>query len=418
MRCEAAVALGGAYWSRGDVVASQRAFSQARSTALKSGTSVMAVPSSCYVAEQQTKRGQLQAAADTYREALGWATTPNGRRLPVAGFPLIKLGDLAREWNDLDAACRDLQQGVALCRQLGQADVLAEGLVMWARLCLAQGDADGARTALKEVEQITRQISIDPWIATWADECRVRMWLSSGELEAALDWVDERGLTPDGAFNYQHDLPHILLARVLLAADATSQPRHSLDEILDLLDRLAEATAQAGWIHEQIQVLTLRALALQRRDAKSPQHRTGMALALDALSLALNLGEPSGYLRAFLDHGAPMLPLLREAAAQGVQLAYVERLLAAAAEIAPACPAELEPRAETTALQPLLEPLSAREIEVLTLIAQGLSNREVGERLYISPGTVKAHTSNIFGKLGVRRRTQAVARARALDILK
>jgi LuxR family maltose regulon positive regulatory protein len=412
MRCEAAVALGGAYWSRGDVVASQRAFAQARATALKSGYPVMAVPSNCYVAEQQTKRGQLHTALATYQEALGWATVANGRLLPVAGFPLIKLGDLAREWNDLDAACRDLRQGVELCRQLGQADILVEGLVMWARLCLAQGDTEGAQTALGEVEQVTRRVSIDPWIATWADECRVRLWLSTGNLEAALDWVDRSGLTLDDEFSYQRDLPHIHLARVLIAAfqaNRGNRARHSLDDVLSLLDRLAEAAQAAGWIHEQIQVLALQALARQ----KSGQ----LALALDALSHALDLAAPGGYLRTFLDYGQPMVRLLHQAASKGIQTGYVDTLLAASALTVPTCAPEPDRQAGTSAAQPLIEPLSGREIEVLTLIAEGLTNREVAERLYISPGTVKAHTSNIFGKLGVRSRTQAVARARALAIL-
>jgi LuxR family maltose regulon positive regulatory protein len=422
MRCEAAVALGGAFWSLGEVVASQRAFAQARATALRSGTPVMAVPSNCYIAEQQTKRGKPQEAWATYREALAWATTSNGRRLPVAGFPLIKLGDLNRERNDLDAACRDLRQGVELCRQLGQADVLAEGQVMWARLCLAQGDTKGAQAALNEVELITGQVSVDPWIATWAQECRVRLWLSTGNLEAALDWIDESGLALDGAFSYQHDLPHIHLARVLIAAHQAGsgvQTDHSLDEVLSLLDRLEKAAERAGWVHEQIQILILQALAHQALAAPRDAAPRGasMALALTALSRALELAAPGGYLRAFLDHGPPLTRLLHRAAAQEIQPGYVSKLLAAAVLTIPECAPEPAHLPEAQASQPLIEPLSGREIEVLTLIAQGLTNREVGERLYISQGTVKAHTSNIFGKLGVRSRTQAVARARALAIL-
>jgi len=412
MRCEAAVALGGAFWSRGDVVAAQRAFAQARTTALKSGTPVMAVSSSCYVAEQQTKRGKLQEAWATYHEALDWATTANGRRLPIAGFPLIKLGDLARERNDLNAACRDLREGVELCRQMGQADVLAEGLVMWARLCLALEDTEGAQDALQEVERITRQVSIDPWIATWADECHVQLWLSTGNLAAALNWARESGLTVDGAFSYQHDLPHIHLARVLIAGHQAGQASplgHSLDQVLSLLDRLKEAVEQAGWVHEQIQILALRALALQ---TWAERHNGPAAPALQALSRALDLAAPGGYLRTFLDHGPPMARLLNQAAAQGIHPGYVSKLLAAESTIS-ACPTE----PGIPAPQPLPEPLSEREIEVLTLIAEGLTNREVAERLYISQGTVKAHTSNIFGKLGVRSRTQAVAHARELQIL-
>jgi LuxR family maltose regulon positive regulatory protein len=414
MRCEAAVALGGAYWSQGEVLRSQHAFSQARATALQSGHPAMAVPSSCYVAEQQTKRGQLHAAEATYQQALSWATLANGRLLPVAGFPLIKLGDLAREWNDLARAGDELQRGMELCRQLGQADVLVEGLVMWARLCLAQGDRAETQKALGEADQITSQASIDPWIATWADECRVRLWLSTGNLQAALTWVKERGLASADAFSYQHDLSHILLARVRIAA---AQAGHkaggqtgagpalgcSLHDLLDLLARLEQAVHTAGWVHEQIQVLCLQALTEQLRGHEKQ--------ALSALARALELAAPGGYVRTFVDHGTQMARLLRQAAAQGVQRSYAETLIAAGNFAKPG------DRSETPEPQPLIEPLSEREIEVLALIAQGLTNRNVAERLYISLGTVKAHTSNIYAKLGVRSRTQAVARARALAIL-
>jgi LuxR family maltose regulon positive regulatory protein len=129
------------------------------------------------------------------------------------------------------------------------------------------------------------------------------------------------------------------------------------------------------------------------------------------------LAAPGGYLRTLVDHGPQMVRLLHRAASLGLQPVYVGKLLAAAERIVPACLPEPELEPESPASQPLLEPLSEREIEVLQLIAEGLTNRQVGERLYISPGTVKAHTSNIFGKLGVRSRTQAVARARDLSIL-
>jgi LuxR family maltose regulon positive regulatory protein len=428
MRCEAAVALGGAYWSQGDVMASQRAFSQARATALASGYPLMAVPSSCYVAEQQTKRGQLTAAQATYREALDWATAANGHPLPVAGFPLIKLGDLAREWNDLEAACRDLRQGIELCRQLGQADVLAEGLVMWARLCLAQGEAEGAQAALQEIAQIRRKVSIDPWIATWADECRVQLWLSKDNLGTALDWTAECGLTVESAFSYQHDLPHIVLARVLLAALQQSGGKSvrrnggqspCLDGLLHLLARLDVATREAGWVHERIQVLIMRSLALEQGGQT--------ALALEALTQALALAEPGGYLRTFADCGIPMARLLRQLNSRGIQSDYVDKLLQAFEPTASECEPlpgtwmsvpPLETTTEAAAqTQTLIEPLSEREREVLALIAQGLTNREVGERLYISQGTVKAHTSNIYGKLGVRNRTKAVIRAQELGLL-
>ena len=133
-----------------------------------------------------------------------------------------------------------------------------------------------------------------------------------------------------------------------------------------------------------------------------------------ALERALELGEPGGYVRTFVDEGVPMARLLHRAAAQGIKADYAGKLLGAFEfQVADKDAVSADSKPETR----LVEPLSEREIEVLSLIAEGLSNRDIGERLYISQGTVKAHTSNIYGKLGVRSRTQAVACAQGLGIL-
>jgi LuxR family maltose regulon positive regulatory protein len=411
MRCEAAVALGGAFWSQGDVVASQRAFTQAKTTALRSGYPPMAVPSSCYVGEQQFKRGQLQGALATYREALEWATGPSGRLMSVASFPLIKLGDLYREWNDLEAANRDLARGVELCQQLGQADILGEAYVARARLQRAQGDVQGVRDSLQKAEQIAQRVKIDPWIGTWIDECRLWLWLSTGNLVAALAWVQERKLSLDSALSYQHDLHHILLARVLIAQGSADPTGHGMEDALVLLARLLEAAEKAGWVNEQIQIQILRSLALKTSgDAEG---------ALVALGHALTLAEPAGYVRTFVEEGVPMARLLHQAAAQGIMPDYAGRLLAAF-EFQVANGDAVRAQVESESPEPgseLIEPLSERETEVLALIAEGLTNREIGQQLCISLGTVKAHTSNVYGKLGVRSRTEAVARSRVLGIL-
>jgi LuxR family maltose regulon positive regulatory protein len=403
MRCEAAVALGGAYWARGDVAAAQTAFSQARSTALHSGYPPLAVPSACYVAMQQAKQGQLRAAYGTYREALDWAIGASGRPLPVAGFPLIKLADLSREWNDLQAAGRDLERGLELCIQLGHADVWAEAYVMLARLQLALGDQKRVQDALAQADGIAAR-GIDPWIETYADTCRVQLWLSSGNLAAAIRWAEGSGLQVDGPLDYQRDLHHTNLARVLLARGIAYGRESDLAAALQLLERISAAAERAGWVSTQIEVSLLRALALDARGAR--------AAALSALERALALAQPGGWVRIFLDEGQRLVPLLRQAAERSGAASFAARLLATAGgqPTASEQPSSLRPTA-------LVEPLSDRELEVLRLIAQGLSNREVAERLYIAQGTVKAHASSIYGKLGVNSRTQAVARATALGLL-
>jgi LuxR family maltose regulon positive regulatory protein len=412
MRCEAAVALGGAYWGLGNVVASARAFAQARATALKSGYRPLAVPASCYLSDQQVKQGQLHEASATCREALEWAIGPSGRALPVAGFPLVKLGGLAREWNDLATAGRDLGKGIDLCLQLGQADVQAEGYVALARLKLAQHDLDGALDNLQKADEIAQNVQIDPWITCWADECRLQLWLSTGNLAAAAQWAQASGLGVDGDLSYQYDLHHINLARALIAQGAADGRDVALDQALGLLARLLAAAEEAGWVHQQIKVLVLQAVALEARG-------DGVG-ALDALDRALALAEPGGYVRVFVDEGTPMAHLLSQVAEQDTapHRPYVDRLLAAFEMPLQEVPAQTAPPSTVDGPPSILiEPLSERERQVLQLIADGMANREIAETLFISLGTVKAHTSNIYGKLGVRSRTQAVAKARELGIL-
>jgi LuxR family maltose regulon positive regulatory protein len=159
--------------------------------------------------------------------------------------------------------------------------------------------------------------------------------------------------------------------------------------------------------------LVLEALALSRIPAEDEAvGRAGDALA--TLGRALALSEPEGYARTYLDEGAPMARLLYQAAERGVAVDYAGRLLAAFA--AEKLPHEVtgEPAASPS---PPVEPLSERELEVLRLIAEGLANREIAERLYISLSTVKSHAASIYGKLDVHKRTEAVARAHMWGIL-
>jgi LuxR family maltose regulon positive regulatory protein len=179
----------------------------------------------------------------------------------------------------------------------------------------------------------------------------------------------------------------------------------ALPEIFAELDRLAESAGPGFSIARQIECLILKALAL----TVSGQQ----ALALDTLAQAFELAQPEGYVRIFVDEGAVMRSLLREAQLRGVASDYVAKLLAAF-ESLPARPASMPERRQTDLDY---EPLSERELEVLRLMAEGASNREIAETLFISIGTVKKHSSNIFFKLDARSRTQAIVNARKHRIL-
>jgi LuxR family maltose regulon positive regulatory protein len=160
-----------------------------------------------------------------------------------------------------------------------------------------------------------------------------------------------------------------------------------------------------GWADERLNVLLLQALALQ---AQGDQDQ-----AVQVLCAALALAEPGGFIRLFVDEGRPMAHLLAAAAAQGRMPDYLGMLRAVfdAEAQQHKSPSSLSPA------RPLIEPLSPRELEVLRLIARGLSNQEISERLVVAVSTVKGHNLKIFGKLQVERRTEAVARARELGLL-
>lgn len=196
------------------------------------------------------------------------------------------------------------------------------------------------------------------------------------------------------------------MARVLIAQNNSNRVDRSIHEALGLLERLQKAAEEGSRMGSVIEILVLQALAFKSQGEIAP--------ALVPLERALALAEPEGYVQLFVDEGPSMARLLYEAHSRGIAPEYVQRLLAAF----PVAKSEQTVRSKSqTSDSNFVEPLSGREIEVIQLISEGLSNQEIASRLYLSLNTVKVHTRNIFSKLGVNNRTAAVARARALGIL-
>jgi LuxR family maltose regulon positive regulatory protein len=237
---------------------------------------------------------------------------------------------------------------------------------------------------------------------------RVYVWLAQGGedpsgLAAAERWASENQPDTEEETNFLYEFQHLALAQVLISL-GTARPdepesSESIDKALALLRRLLEAAEREERTDGLIRTLALQAIALQAQG-----DHIG---ALSSLERALSLAEPEGYVRVFVDKGPLMEPLLRQALSQGIRPAYVQKLLAALGE---------SPK-PTTRPVTLPEPPSERELEVLRLVAAGLSNREIAETLVIAVSTVKSHLNHVFGKLGVRNRTQAVAKARELGLL-
>jgi len=302
MRSEAAIALAGAYWALGDIIQTKQAFGMARLAALNINYTSMAAGATGFIGIQQQKQGNLQAAKTTFLDALQMATLPDGSETPMAGFLNVRLGDVYREQNDLDVASKYLIRGVEQCRYLGQPDILTDAYVCLARYMLSTGNLMGAYDALHKADDVARHKKVDPWVLCWLDDCRIRIWLADDNLESAALWAQNSGLSPDDPLNYQHDLNHQNLARILVAQGHVSGSRTASDSASTLLARLWMAAKIAGWVHEEIKILLMQAV-----NYKTQEKDVG---ALDSLARAVFLAEPGGYVRVFVDEGMIMQGLL------------------------------------------------------------------------------------------------------------
>jgi len=358
--------------------------------------------------------GQLYVLQGRLREAVAMFAEAEHTLGPqvLTGLPgcCFGRGDLLREWNDLDGAERLLNQGMRAITETNivEAYVAAQGYYALALVRQARGDSHGAMAAVGEFTDLARRRKFTETVLLRAPAMRARLWLMQGNLVAAAHWADTSGFHQDDLVSFLHEPEYLVLARVL-----TAQKRAVALAVLDRLMEDAEAHGRTG---SAIEILTLRALALQALGEP--------ARALQDLERALLNGEPEGYARVFIDEGAPMATLLRRALARGVAPEYAAKLLAAFGDgqhdVIPSGAASqdstLTPASGPGVSSRLVEPLTEREREVLRLLMAEASNQEIARRLFITAGTVKKHVYHIFGKLGVKNRTQAVAKARALNL--
>jgi LuxR family maltose regulon positive regulatory protein len=393
-----AAVLGCALRSQGDFAAAAQAFAKASAASRAAGNSYLEVDVLWEQAVLHLGQGHLREAMGTCEQALqvaGQYGRQSGRKLPVTGYLYSMMGHLLCEWNDLENALRYSREGYELCQRWGQADALTHACYRLATVLFAAGDTAGALEVIQEAKRVARDLGASYVVAAGAHEARIR--LAQGDVAAAARAVQECGLGVGDELKLATSIGHLALAEVLMA-------QGRLDEALTLLVRLLRVVGGAGAMTPVVRTLVLQALVLQAQGEGEQ--------ALAALERALVLAEPEGYVRVFVDEGAPMAELLRLAAAQGIRLGYVRRLLATL---------EKEPggaeRAFRLAAVPLAEPLSERELEVLRLLTTHLSSREIAEQLVISVNTARSHIKNIYGKLDVHSRGEAVARAQELGLL-
>ncbi len=392
-RANANWTMGYTYILQGDRAAARQAFTEAISLSQASGAIFTTILATIGLGNVQEAENQLHLAAQTYRRVLQLA---GDQPLQIIYEAHLGLARILYEWNDLDAAEQHGRQSLHLARQYERViDRFVVCEVFLARLKLARGDVAGAAAILAQADQSARYQNFVYRIPEVA-AAQVVTLLRQGNLAAAAHLAQT------------HDLP-LSQARVHLAQGDTSAA-------LAALGPLRQQVEAKGWEDERLKVMVLQAAAHHAHGEKDK--------AAQVLGDALALAEPGGFIRLFVDEGFPMAQLLSEAAAHGMMPDYTGKLLAVfEAEEQPvlagrqASPGKSEDKSYWPPAQPLIEPLSQRELEVLQLIAQGLSNREISERLFLALNTVKGHNRKIFDKLQVQRRTEAIARARELGLL-
>jgi LuxR family transcriptional regulator, maltose regulon positive regulatory protein len=390
--------LGLAYWTSGDLEAGYRMYTECMARLLRAGFVPDTFGCALVLADIRITQGRLHDALATYERALERAAMHSSQRLRGVADMHVGMSRVHRERNDLDAALFHLQAS----KELGEHNGLPQNPYRWcvgmARIRDIQGDVPGAILLLREAERLyvgDFSPNVRPVAAMMA-----RMWVRGGNQGEALAWVHDRGLTTRDALSYLHEYEHITLARVLLAQDEPS-----ISDAQELLERLLDAAEAGGRAGSVIEILILQACTYEAQDA--------IEQALVPLQRALSLASPEGHVRLFVDEGAPIARLLAEVHARDFLPGYTGMLLAAH------CSEEQEPadHASPSMFQPLEEPLSRRELEVIRLISQGRSNKEISDTLFLAIDTVKGHNRRIFRKLGGQSRTEAVARAREIGLL-
>ena len=378
----AALTLGLAYWNKGEFLESERAFQEVDRAAQQSGNHYARMTALTYLGNIQAVFGHLHRAAELCRQVIQLG----GQSPPVAPAH-IGLAALYYEWNQLDLASKEAKIGIEQSQHTGNPLILSDGYRILAIIHQGCGEPEAALSTLKKADQLVDSHQVSPLARLRIAACHVQIALAQKNLDTAQFWASQvtepvdaslfdpcLGLTPI----------HILLAQ------------NKKTEAVERLNELYDMACQKGCGTGMVEVRLLQSLA-----ADAP------AEALQYLQEALKMAQPEGFIRTIVDKGGPVKALLERVKAQGGKLKeYILTLLSVFGEAG-----------KLSVAQSLIEPLSARELEVLGLIERGMSNGEIAHRLVVTIGTVKSHVHSIIDKLGVSSRSQAVAQARILKLL-
>jgi LuxR family maltose regulon positive regulatory protein len=364
----------------------------------RTALSALAVEVTARLGELLIARGQLHEAAALYERII--IQVDAYEPPPILSLIHIGLSDIAYEWNDLDRAAEHLHHGITLGERLASIEGLVRGYTGRARILLVRGDYSGAQATARKAQELLEALGSTTW-----SQLRLplgKLQLALGDVAAATMWSQRRGIGLANARAADTEYEQMIFARVLL----TRQDWNAVSDLTDRLLARAEAEERISTCVDALIVQTLALVAQGQRTA-----------AMATMARALQLAAPGGYIRRFVDEGAPIGELLRDLAAPGLPGLYLKTLIAAFPDHSAATSLAEARQPSATGVQTLTEPLSERELEVLRMVADGHANRAIALALTIEVGTVKRHIHSLLGKLDAPSRTAAVARARALGLL-
>lgn len=404
IRAQTKAILGGTYWANGDLDAASKSMSDWIDSAQKAGNFIFAIASASGKADILTEQGHLREALKTYQQSLQLASEHETESQPIIAHHYLGLALLYHEMRDDESAAQHFQKSMELGQQSVLRDWSYRKYLAQAQLKESEGDLDSALDLLDDAQRFYARSLIPNTHPI--DALKVGIYLKQGRLSNAQEWVREHGFSVDDDLNYLREFEHVTFARVLVAEYQINRKERSIQDALSLLKRLLKAAEEQKRMGSILEIMIVTALAY---------HALGnTSQAFASLERALTLAQPEGYFRIFVNKSEPMRSLLldfrgsleKQPRGKDHELhGYVDKLLSAFAQ------ANDMPQSNSNDL------LSQRELEVLRLIAQGLSNDEISQRLFLALDTVKGHNRRIYGKLQVQRRTEAIIRARELGLL-
>jgi len=384
----------------GNLIEQQQAFVEAMKISKDAGNLYYHIFAGSCLGSILMKRGKLKEAENLNRQLLRLAIENGVGQTGIAGSLYGSLGSILCEWSDFDEGMRLLNKSIELSKLGRDPVILATCQVGLLRVLMYRMDI---ASALKLMDEITKHLSdfaLPPWITSPISAFKVFFWLATKNVNAAVNWAQEHGLSINDKVSNLYLPEHLALANILIA-------QNKLDDADCLLQRLIERAKDGDQVYMLIEIRLYRLMIFMLKSETTS--------AMAELQTALSLAESGGFIMIFVSKGKPVADLLKEVLVvkkqdhnhiqAGFSLSYVKKILTAFKATTP-------PKTEG-----LMDPMSERELEVLRLIATGLSNKEIAEKLFISLNTVKTHTKSINSKLNVSSRTKAISRAKQLGIL-